>query len=468
MIMGLAISGVSHAACSDLTQPSCRLERLKATDEAINSAYASLLKSLPEPEGLELRTAQRAWIKQRNQACKVDEALSRNEDWIEVLSQDSTRSICVIGASEGRLAELRTARNDRTSDAMLSEIRSTVFPVSHRTGKWYAELEISTGSFPNEKQFEIQTGVFTSSTLVAAQLDRGRLYNHSDSLRVFRIGLAVDLDHGLYNFSENGEWENGTPGGPDGSTFKPGTDSSIMVRSTGPSIARWMSRGSMRINTGDAPFSYPVPAGYRPWFVSADRKDLLARPDWVVPRYQPVEGLSYEQWASAYWSWLLSRDLTRNPVEDLTGAYCGDGQSGPVWMLSGGDAKLHIERTCTIPHGRYLLLPVVANRLSFVDAGTCKEMITKGTPRHGAEAVDKAFVTIDNLKLDTLEDYRLYTAGCTDITDREGKIQSPNSVFFGIYVILNPLPPGEHVLHFGGENLGLNTQRDVTYRLTVQ
>ena len=75
------------------------------------------------------------------------------------------------------------------------------------------------------------------------------------------------------------------------------------------------------------------------------------------PQSQPY-GASYGEWGAAWWQWALAQPASANPLFDSTGEYCGAGQSGQVWFLAGtfgGSA----ERTCTVPAGRALLLPVL-------------------------------------------------------------------------------------------------------------
>ncbi len=77
----------------------------------------------------------------------------------------------------------------------------------------------------------------------------------------------------------------------------------------------------------------------------------------IAPPQSSSHGLTYGQWAEAWWQWALSIPAAQNPVTDATGQYAGVGQAGPVWFLAGtfgGDA----ERTVAIPAGKALFLPI--------------------------------------------------------------------------------------------------------------
>jgi hypothetical protein len=60
----------------------------------------------------------------------------------------------------------------------------------------------------------------------------------------------------------------------------------------------------------------------------------------------------------AWWQWAVSIPAASNPLLDETGDYCGVGQRGDFWFLSGntgGDST----RSCTVPKGAKLLVPVI-------------------------------------------------------------------------------------------------------------
>jgi hypothetical protein len=78
----------------------------------------------------------------------------------------------------------------------------------------------------------------------------------------------------------------------------------------------------------------------------------------VLPPDAPAYGLSYEAWTARFGQWLHSLPIASDPGADPTGERCGYGQAGPVFFLvQAGDAPA--ARTCTIPAGTALLLPLL-------------------------------------------------------------------------------------------------------------
>ena len=462
-------SARAAVACGDMTRASCRQERLQSIDDSINALYKSLQSSLSQPEARNLQLAQRAWMKQRDSACRISAAETQRKDWLTVLAADSIRSICVMGASEARAGELRDTRQmPVTTDGSLEVRRQVMFPVSRRAGKWYFEVEVMTGSYRNESAFELQIGVQTDTQFAGIQADRRALLREADSQSAYRVAMAVDFDNSKFYWAVNGVWQNAKPGSAGGGDLKSGMDYAIIVKSTGPSLSRSFDLGFIVVNTGNTAFTYALPPGFLP-FYTQPAPVAAAAPDWVVPRYMKVQGKTHEQWAQAYWTWLMSRDAARSPVQDLTGAYCADGQAGPVWMLSGGDAAARIERSCTVRRGSYLLVPTVVQLIgSNIDAAACERLVRENFASNGAGAVQGAYLTVDGLRLDALEDHRIYSPACTAIVGQAGQVLVANAVFYGVWLLVRPLPPGDHVLQFGGELPALNLKRDVTYRIRVQ
>jgi hypothetical protein len=59
-------------------------------------------------------------------------------------------------------------------------------------------------------------------------------------------------------------------------------------------------------------------------------------------------GLSYADWTARWWQWAYSIPKDVNPSYNDTGKYCAEGQSGPLWFLT-GTYKHPVDRYCTIP-----------------------------------------------------------------------------------------------------------------------
>lgn len=166
-----------------------------------------------------------------------------------------------------------------------------------------------------------------------------------------------------------------------------------------------------------------------------------------VPSTDPAEV------QGAWWTWASSAPSGRNPVEDATGELCALGQpeSGD-WYLAGSFGE-DVDRVCTVPAGRRLVIPGV-NLVS--DEADCRDFM--------AEAA--AEVTVDGTRaaLLTWSGSDVVVTGVADnpLTGAAGEHKGHAC---GVWALVDPLPPGEHRVEIRGESG--NFQLSVSYKLTV-
>ena len=92
-------------------------------------------------------------------------------------------------------------------------------------------------------------------------------------------------------------------------------------------------------------------------------------------------GESYGLWTTKWWQWALGTPSAVNPVLDKTGIHSDINQSGDVWFLAGkfGSENKDIpERSCSIPHGKGILFPVLnceANPIEYTELATDQDII---------------------------------------------------------------------------------------------
>jgi len=90
----------------------------------------------------------------------------------------------------------------------------------------------------------------------------------------------------------------------------------------------------------------------------------------IFPPNSNLYGLAYSEWGIKYWQWLLAIPKDVNPDNDLTGAFCANGQTdsdSPIFFLTGGGNGT--EKTCHVPQGKSLLVMVSAMEDSDAEAG---------------------------------------------------------------------------------------------------
>jgi hypothetical protein len=213
----------------------------------------------------------------------------------------------------------------------------------------------------------------------------------------------------------------------------------------------------------------------------------------IIPIKDTVAGKTYGEWGDAWWQWAFSIPAVKNPVADTTGRYTAMGQpDGPVWFLAGtfGGAA---ERTVTIPAGKMLFFPIVnqvwVNLPEWGDNPWSKDQESYARDLIGAlidTAADLA-CEIDGVAVQHIAAYRCRTPqggefmvhfpkgdiwGLVGNTDVNGDIFQPGyygpSVQDGIFLMLAPLSPGQHTIHFTATTGGGTWGLEVTYHLRVK
>jgi hypothetical protein len=207
----------------------------------------------------------------------------------------------------------------------------------------------------------------------------------------------------------------------------------------------------------------------------------------VAPPQASAYGKTYSQWAATWWQWVVTIPASENPLFDETGANVTTGQSGPVWFLCGvWNESGSATRTATIPAGKALFFPI----LNYVWVSTPDEPpwnepytdpesgITYETfmayqqaqIKAAMDAAEDLACEVDGVALRNLTAYREASA-FAGVTLPEDNIFGIDAGTYGpgadggYYLLLTPLRPGEHILHFHG-TIGDFTL-DVTYNLTV-
>ena len=184
----------------------------------------------------------------------------------------------------------------------------------------------------------------------------------------------------------------------------------------------------------------------------------------------PTFGATYGEWSARWWQWLLSIPAAVNPNLDPTGANCNRGQEDnedTVWFLAGtfgGSAT----RTCTIPAGKPIFFPLI-NTVAFKPTGGETLLDLR---RLAAEFINKVSVlecTIDGVAPKNLFNFRVHSPSFSVIAPPGALLTSSATdpmVSDGYWLLLSPLPAGQHVIHFHAET-SRGFVLDVTYNLTI-
>jgi hypothetical protein len=194
----------------------------------------------------------------------------------------------------------------------------------------------------------------------------------------------------------------------------------------------------------------------------------------IRPPDKKTYGKTYGQWAAAWQQWAFSIPADQSPFLDETGASAGAGQSGPVWFLAGNFGGETV-RNITVPPGKSLFFPVVN---SFFIRTEPEEP----TDIDGIRTILQGFLAptysceIDGRSVVDLSDY--YTESplfnetlfADNLFGLDPGVYGP-AMTIGYYLMVKPLRPGTHTIHFSGlhpngpgeDDFSL----DVTYNITV-
>lgn len=238
-----------------------------------------------------------------------------------------------------------------------------------------------------------------------------------------------------------------------------------------------------------------------------DRRVRVLRPESFFGRPLRHFGQTYGEWSAAWWQWASSIPVDESPLFNN-----GDvtvGQSGKVWFLSGTFVSTTSEvgedlfvdatdiRTETIPTGKALFFPIVNAEQSAFEAGIEVNPETGPTPEQQAQLQQDAelfadtivpeslYVTINGRSLNIQDQFRVQSPSVFEIELPEDNfLGAPAGTDYafadGYFVMLAPLPEGEHTLQWGGRaeiplldpegnptGGTLFFTLDVTYNLTV-
>jgi hypothetical protein len=212
----------------------------------------------------------------------------------------------------------------------------------------------------------------------------------------------------------------------------------------------------------------------------------FAEPAVVGPK-DLYAGMTYGDWSAVWWQYAIQTPYATIFSDDTSPTFdCSSGQtSAPVFFLVGGGSHYTTAiRTCTVPHGKAIFFPIINGECSTLEQApwhgeneyalrTCASKFGKAT------IVDSLKVTVDGAPLQHLQNTSVqspvYTFTSADTFSILGLVGTGSSVSDGYWVLLNPLSPGKHTIHFEGAGVApdingspYNNYQNVTYKLTVE
>ncbi|HEY5911035.1 MAG TPA: hypothetical protein VJA21_10575 [Verrucomicrobiae bacterium] len=182
----------------------------------------------------------------------------------------------------------------------------------------------------------------------------------------------------------------------------------------------------------------------------------------VIPPQALPNGMTYGQWGAEWWKWVYATPVDQNPIQDPDGRFGSQGQSGQVWFLAGTFGET-VVRSMTIPVGKKIFFPLVNyfNDYPCPDPNfqpapgqTLEQFLTEGAGWWLAHVTNMT-VTVDGESLGNLFNYRGTSSLTTFVGDPSWVAMDPCvtgepqvGVSDGYWIMLAPLPPGQHTIRF--------------------
>lgn len=177
----------------------------------------------------------------------------------------------------------------------------------------------------------------------------------------------------------------------------------------------------------------------------------------VAPPGAIVAGKTIGEWSAAWWQWGVALAPPGDPFTDYSGAYAGVNQSGPVFFLAGSPGG-NRSRWFEVPTNTYVLVPLLTGELSQLELGFDKSAAEiRQAALEQANLIDSLHATLDGVTIPqaTLFGHREASPDFNFDAVAYNQLGVPPggagiAVADGFFLMLDPLPPGIHVLTYGG------------------
>lgn len=178
----------------------------------------------------------------------------------------------------------------------------------------------------------------------------------------------------------------------------------------------------------------------------------------IFPSDSKPYNLTYAEHAKNFWKWALEMPASENPANDQSGQKCANGQSNTnssVFYLTfnnGGKS----ERTCKVPAGKALLIPVMQVEWSNKESPGASVDDLHNAAKKDQDSVNSLYLKIGEKEYN-YQDLLKYRTQPTDPFE----VVFPDNGIFGIvkggpsqvvadgyYILTEPLTKGTYPIHY--------------------
>lgn len=194
----------------------------------------------------------------------------------------------------------------------------------------------------------------------------------------------------------------------------------------------------------------------------------VAADSYLLPPEAVVDGATQGELSVRWWQWAGSFKYADSPVADTTGQKCAEGQRGDVFFLAGTYESKVTRRTCEVPEGKYLFFPIVNYMVMPASCNSCSDCAgNAATAKAMTDNPRVLFAELDGQSLGDIKRHRFVSPACFNLAARIfGAPPIEPVAANGYYLLLKPLPKGEHKLRFGAELPSL--RQGLEYTLIVK
>jgi hypothetical protein len=192
----------------------------------------------------------------------------------------------------------------------------------------------------------------------------------------------------------------------------------------------------------------------------------------IPPNASPF-GKSYGEWSALWWQQAFAVDTTSSSNPFADGAQpCSLGTRKVRFLVGGTVNAQTAERSCTIHTGQAIFFPVINAECSELEGNGSTEAQLRSCAAGFGDAFTSLHATVDGVPVRNLSRFRVQSPLFRFTAVENNPFGVPPggptpSVSDGYWVMLHPLPPGEHTISFGGALPAFDFTTAATYTIRV-